>query len=73
MRPLKGREVIRAFERAGFTVVRSSGSHTIMKKAGQLGTLSIPIHGGRDFKLGTLKGLIRTSGLTEEQFWDFAG
>jgi predicted RNA binding protein YcfA (HicA-like mRNA interferase family) len=71
MRPLKGREVLRAFERAGFSVVRTSASHSIMKKNGHPGTVSVPIHGGHDIKRGTLNGMIRSAGLTTEQFWEF--
>lgn len=71
MRAIKGRDVIRAFERAGFKVVRTSASHHIMKRDGQQGTISVPIHGGEDIKRGTLAGLIRASGMTKEQFWEF--
>jgi predicted RNA binding protein YcfA (HicA-like mRNA interferase family) len=70
MRPLKAKEVIRAFERANFVVVRTSGSHhIIMKIPGQEGTISVPVHGGKELKRGTLGGIIRQSGLTQDEFW----
>jgi predicted RNA binding protein YcfA (HicA-like mRNA interferase family) len=72
MRALKGRELIRAFERAGFVVARTNGSHTIMKKDGHQTSISVPVHAGKDIKPGTLKGLITASGLTREEFWRFA-
>jgi len=71
MRSLKGREVVRALELAGFTIVRTSASHHIMKRAGQEGTVSVPVHAGKDVKTGTLASVIRQSGLTKEQFWAF--
>lgn len=71
MRALKGRDVKRILEAAGFAVVRSNGSHFIMKREGQDGTASVPIHGGKDIKLGTLRGIIRSAGLTLEEFWSF--
>lgn len=69
MRSLKGREVVRAFERAGFMVVRTSGSHRIMKHPEKPGTVSVPMHAGKDIKAGTLKGLISAAGMTKEEFW----
>ncbi len=68
MRSLKGREVVRALERAGFVVVRTNGSHSIMKRDGQPGTVSVPVHVGKDVKTGTLRGIISDAGLTIEEF-----
>lgn len=70
-RSLKGREVISILQSAGFTVVRTNGSHSIMQKDGHDGTVSVPVHAGKDVKRGTLKGIIRSSGLTTEEFWAF--
>jgi predicted RNA binding protein YcfA (HicA-like mRNA interferase family) len=65
---LNGREVIRAFERLGFVRDRTAGSHHIMKKAGHPKLISIPVHGNRPVKRGTLKGLIEASGHTLDEF-----
>lgn len=63
---LSGREVVRAFERLGWTVARQRGSHIIMVKAGEMATLSVPDH--REVAKGTLRSLIRAANLTVEGF-----
>lgn len=63
-----GPEAIRAFERAGFTLDRISGSHHVMTKPGHHFTLSVPVHGNKPVKKGTLRSLVRDAGLTIEEF-----
>jgi predicted RNA binding protein YcfA (HicA-like mRNA interferase family) len=63
-----GREAIRAFERAGFCLDRVKGSHHIMRKDGPTRILTIPVHGSDALRPGTLRALIRQSGITVEQF-----
>jgi predicted RNA binding protein YcfA (HicA-like mRNA interferase family) len=63
---MSGREVVRAFEKHGWEVARQRGSHIIMVKAGQNVTLSIPDHKG--VARGTLRSLIRSAGLTVQEF-----
>jgi predicted RNA binding protein YcfA (HicA-like mRNA interferase family) len=63
---LSGREVVRVFETFGWQVVRQSASHIIMVKEGAQVTLSIPDH--REVAKGTLRSLIRASGLTVQEF-----
>ena len=70
MRSLKCREVVRILEKAGFTVVRFNGSHHIMAHDGHPNTVSVPVHGGRDIKAGTLRGIIKLAGLTRDEFSD---
>jgi predicted RNA binding protein YcfA (HicA-like mRNA interferase family) len=65
---VSGRRAIRAFERAGFTVVRVRGSHYIMKRPGHPKVITVPVHGNTPIKAGTLRGLIADSGLTVEEF-----
>jgi predicted RNA binding protein YcfA (HicA-like mRNA interferase family) len=50
---LSGREVVRIFEKLGWTVARQSGSHIITTKANEIATLSIPDH--REVAKGTAK------------------
>ena len=63
---LSGREVVRIFEVFGWAVVRQTGSHIIMVKDGEIATLSVPEH--REVARGTLRSLIRTAGLTVDEF-----
>lgn len=63
---LSGREVVRILESLGWKVARQSGSHVVMVKEGQMATLSIPDH--REIAKGTLRSIIRTAGLTINEF-----
>jgi predicted RNA binding protein YcfA (HicA-like mRNA interferase family) len=65
---LSGREVVKAFERDGWTVARQRGSHIIMIKAGEMATLSVPDH--KEVARGTLRSLVRASGMSVEAFLD---
>jgi predicted RNA binding protein YcfA (HicA-like mRNA interferase family) len=65
---ITGKQAIAAFEKAGFSVVRVSASHHIMKKAGWRFLLSVPVHRSEDLRPGTLRGLIRGSGMSIEEF-----
>lgn len=68
-RSMDGREVIAEFEKFGFSVVRTEGSHHVMKKDGHRNLLSVPVHGHKPVKRGTLGGLIRAAGLTPDDFF----
>ena len=61
-----GKEVVRIFEKAGWQLARQRGSHMIPVKAGSMVTLSVPDH--REVAKGTLRSLIRSSGMTVEEF-----
>ncbi len=62
------RDAVRAFERGGFHIVpgRGKGSHIAMARDDWPAILVVPAHG--DVPRGTLRALIRQSGLTVEQF-----
>ena len=47
-------------------MARSSGSHIILTKEGNISTLSVPNHS--EVARGTLRSLIDKSGLTIEEF-----
>ncbi|NQW23675.1 MAG: type II toxin-antitoxin system HicA family toxin [SAR202 cluster bacterium] len=63
---ISGRDAVRSFESDGWQLVRQAGSHMIMTKHGVSVVLSIPDH--RELKRGTLRGLIRSSGLNVQEF-----
>lgn len=63
---ISGAEAVRAFEKAGWRQDRQRGSHVVMLRAGSHVSLSIPQH--RELAPGTLRSLIRASGLTPEAF-----
>ncbi len=63
---LSGKAVVKAFERDGWMKVRQRGSHVVMIKDGSMATLSVPDH--KEVAKGTLRSLIRASGLTVDEF-----
>ncbi len=65
---VNGMQIIKAFEKFGFVVVRVKGSHHIMKKSDHTYVLTIPVHGAKRLKPGTLRSLIRDAGVSVEEF-----
>ncbi len=67
---IRGADAIKAFEKAGFSVLRVKGSHWIMGKDGHYYRLSVPVHAGETVGTGLLGDLIEKAGLTVQQFID---
>ena len=63
-----GKEIIKVFKTAGWTLDRIEGSHHILVKEGVDSILVIPVHGTKPIRVGLLKGLIKDAGLTNEEF-----
>ena len=63
---LSGREVVKAFEKDGWTLARQRGSHVVLIKPGEMATLSVPDH--KEIARGTLRSLIRASGMSVDAF-----
>jgi predicted RNA binding protein YcfA (HicA-like mRNA interferase family) len=61
-----GEKAIRAFERAGWNRDRQKGDHVILFKSGAVVVLTVPLH--KELAKGTLRRLIRDSGMTVEKF-----
>ncbi|ATZ60716.2 MAG: type II toxin-antitoxin system HicA family toxin [Methanosarcinales archaeon Met12] len=61
-------KAVKAFRKAGWSVARYKKNHIIMEKAGSIVTLSVPKH--KELKRGTLRDLVKDSGLTVEEFVD---
>jgi predicted RNA binding protein YcfA (HicA-like mRNA interferase family) len=61
---LSGAEVIRALERLGFAQLRQRGSHIVLRR-GSVGTV-VPLH--KELKTGTLAGILRQAGVTQDEF-----
>ncbi len=68
MKSVSGKELARALERRGWTLLRIHGSHHIYGTAGSIVRISVPIHGNKPLKLGLLKHLLKAAGLQEADF-----
>jgi predicted RNA binding protein YcfA (HicA-like mRNA interferase family) len=63
---ISGKEAAKAFRRAGWEAIGQVGSHLVLVKPGIRVNLSIPQH--KELSLGTLRALIRSAGLTVDEF-----
>jgi len=63
---LNARDVVRVFEKLGWSVVRQNGSHIIMVRENHMATLSVPNH--KEVAKGTLRRLIQSADLTVAEF-----
>jgi len=55
---LKGKELIRILEHAGFRVVRNKGSHNFLKHPDGRATV-VPVHSGETIGPGLLRAILR--------------
>jgi predicted RNA binding protein YcfA (HicA-like mRNA interferase family) len=65
---VRGAQVVRALKRAGFQVVRISGSHHVMKHPDGR-TVPVPVH-NREIARGTLRNILAIIGMTIEELRD---
>lgn len=66
MAPLR---LVRALKRLGWAESRQAGSHLILVKSGKA-PLPVPVHKGRTMKEGTVRSILRTAGVSEEELFD---
>ena len=61
-----GKTMVAFLKKQGFTVVRVRGSHHVLQQ-GDLRT-TVPVHGNRDLKTGTLRKILRDIDLTPREY-----
>jgi predicted RNA binding protein YcfA (HicA-like mRNA interferase family) len=66
MKSVTGRELAKALEKKGWSLLRIQGSHHIYGKKGSNVRLSVPIHGNKPLKVGLLRHLLKSASLSEE-------
>jgi predicted RNA binding protein YcfA (HicA-like mRNA interferase family) len=66
MKSVSGKYLCKVLERHGWRLQRVSGSHYIYEKDGVEEIVVVPVHANRDLRIGTLKTILRTSGLAEK-------
>jgi predicted RNA binding protein YcfA (HicA-like mRNA interferase family) len=65
---LTGREMVQFLKQQGFTVVRIRGSHHFLEMHDR--RTSVPVHGSRNLKIGTLRSILRDIDMTPTEFSD---
>ncbi|MBC7335675.1 MAG: type II toxin-antitoxin system HicA family toxin [Clostridia bacterium] len=64
---VSGKDVVRALQRGGFTLVHIRGSHHYLEPPGGGLLVTVPVHGSRVLKPKTLKSILDQAGLTKEE------
>jgi mRNA interferase HicA len=64
---VNARKVIAALKRAGFEEIKQRGSHLYFWHPVRQLETCVPMHGG-DLKRSLVRGILRQTGLTEDQF-----
>lgn len=67
LRPAKAQEVQRVIERLGFQLIRQSGSHAVYRHPDGRWT-TVPIHPSQSVAKGTLRKILKDTGLTVDDF-----
>jgi predicted RNA binding protein YcfA (HicA-like mRNA interferase family) len=60
---MKASELIKILEAKGWYFVRQRGSHKIFKHKDFKNNISVPEHGAKDLKPGTLSGILKDAGV----------
>ena len=68
LRVLSGQQVCDILARHGFTEVRRRGSHIVVQLATEATTTTVPVPDHREVKIGTLRSIIRQSGVARCEF-----
>lgn len=68
LRVLSGADVCRILAGHGFAEVRRRGSHIVMQKPESGGTVTVPVPNHAEVKRGTLRSIIRQSGIDKAEF-----
>ncbi len=68
LRILSGRDACKILQKHGFHEVRRRGSHVVMQRRTDAGTVTVPIPDHPELAIGTLLSIIRQSGLARTEF-----
>ncbi|AEJ20800.1 type II toxin-antitoxin system HicA family toxin [Gracilinema caldarium] len=63
---ISGRQAITALQKAGFTVIRQTGSHIVLKRSDPFAQLVVPDH--KELDTGTLRAIIRQANISVNEF-----
>lgn len=61
---VSGQEAVKTLQKLGFVFLRQRGSHAILRRGSQ--GCVVPMH--REISQGTLRGVLKQAGVTEEEF-----
>ena len=68
LRVMSGQEACAILAQHGFVEVRRRSSHIVMQRQETTGTTTVPVPDHRELKTGTLRSIIRQSGVGRAEF-----
>jgi predicted RNA binding protein YcfA (HicA-like mRNA interferase family) len=68
LRVLSGRAACKILEKHGFREVRRRGSHVVIQRRTDAGTVTVPVPDHPELAIGTLLSIIRQSGVARTEF-----
>jgi predicted RNA binding protein YcfA (HicA-like mRNA interferase family) len=66
VKSVSGRQFCKTLEQHGWQLQRIHSSHHIYSRPGESTILSVPVHGNKDLKTGTLRALLRAASLNPD-------
>jgi len=63
LKPMSGKDMCRILEENGWRLRRVAGSHHIYTKPGVESTISVPVHAGKELKIGMQASILKTAGI----------
>ncbi|MBI5757108.1 MAG: type II toxin-antitoxin system HicA family toxin [Planctomycetales bacterium] len=66
MKSISGKRLCGVLEKHGWELQRIRSSHHIYAQPGNPTILTVPVHGNRDLKTGTLHKLLKEAGLSDD-------
>lgn len=63
-----GKEICAILAQHGFQEVRRRGSHVVMQRTHQGGTVTVPVPDHAELRIGTLQAIIRQAGIGRQAF-----
>lgn len=67
MRSVSGKHFCKILEDHGWELRRVRGSHHIYAQPDNPTILTVPVHGNQDLRVGTLRKLLKDSGIAEDE------
>jgi predicted RNA binding protein YcfA (HicA-like mRNA interferase family) len=65
VKPVSGKAMCKVLQRLGWVCVRINGAHHQFQKPGGSVVITVPVHGNKDLRTGTQRGIMRDAGLTD--------
>jgi predicted RNA binding protein YcfA (HicA-like mRNA interferase family) len=65
--PVPTQKLIKVFQKAGFSVVRSEGDHFVLIKPGVLRPLVVPLR--KDVPVFIIRNCLRSAGMSREEYF----